>query len=85
MTDYFQNSENAGPAEGNAAANEAQQGGGGEDLGMAEISVSREWQRQKNAADMRSKCFVIPIRGCEGQRSDSGSLGVVRVSESYLI
>ncbi|RMJ25545.1 hypothetical protein PHISP_03611 [Aspergillus sp. HF37] len=38
MTDYFQNSENAGPAEGNAAADGAQQGGGGEDLGMAEIS-----------------------------------------------
>lgn len=43
MTDYFQNTENAGPGEGNAAVNGTQQGGNvGEDLGMAEISVSRE-------------------------------------------
>ncbi|GMF73063.1 unnamed protein product [Aspergillus oryzae] len=41
MVDYFSN-ENAGPAEGNAPANAAapQPANGGEDLGMAEISVS---------------------------------------------
>lgn len=44
MVDYFASNENAGPADANApaAANGAvqQPAAGGEDLGMAEISVS---------------------------------------------
>lgn len=43
MMDYFQGNENAGPSEGNAPVNGTQQGGnGGEDMGMAEISVSTD-------------------------------------------
>lgn len=65
MADYFQTTENGGQGEGNAQVNGAQQGGG-EDLGMAEISVSSERWRE-NAANVssngRDTRAVVLLRG----------------------
>lgn len=63
MVDYFSN-ENAGPAEGNAPAPAAapQPANGGEDLGMAEISVSFPWSgcAGRVANICISKCIMVP-------------------------
>ncbi|THC93318.1 hypothetical protein EYZ11_007207 [Aspergillus tanneri] len=64
MVDYFAANENSGPAEGNAPVNGAAQqpaNGGGEDLGMAEISL----QMQVTSASLEwllPACYADKVR-----------------------